>query len=339
MKKNRIFLLITLLAIVWFVTLVVCSMFGAVSNSFANVWHLWMGGLAGESDTAVNTSQFSLIYWNIRMPRLILASLAGAALAVAGAAFQAIFKNPMADPYVLGVSSGASLGATLAIVLGFEAGMLGTTGFAFLFALATVLVVYYLAFSGSRLDNQVLLLSGISLSFLMSALVSLMMVIHREMIEKIIFWTLGGFNIASWEHVVWLLPIVFIGISVIYFFSRNLNIMLLGADAAPTLGVNPARTTRIILVVCSLMVASVVANSGVIGFAGLIVPHFVRLFTGSDNRVVIPVSIFTGAIFLIISDTLARTLVSPSELPVGSITALFGVPYFLFLLYKSRQKV
>lgn len=273
------------------------------------------------------------------MPRLMLASLTGATLAVAGAAFQAIFKNPMADPYVLGVSSGASLGATLAIVFGFEASRLGTTGFAFFFALVTVFIVYRLASSASRINAQVLLLSGIALSFMMSAMVSLLMVVHREMMEKIVFWNLGGFNVASWEQVHLLLPVVIVGMTVIFIFSRHLNIMLIGSDAAPTLGVNPARTTRLVLVVSSFMVASVVANSGVIGFVGLIIPHLVRIITGPDNRVVIPVSVFVGAIFLVISDTLARTLVAPAELPVGSITALFGVPYFLFLLYRTRQKV
>jgi iron complex transport system permease protein len=184
-----------------------------------------------------------------------------------------------------------------------------------------------------------LLLAGIAMSFLMSAMVSLLLVIHRDKIEKILFWTLGGFNIASWEQIMTLLPVVIIGIAVIYFYARNLNIMSLGYESAPTLGVNAATTTRVILVASSLMIASVVANSGVIGFVGLIIPHLVRILTGSDNRTLIPISIITGAIFLMISDTLARNLLPPAELPVGSITALFGVPYFLFLLFKSRQTV
>jgi iron complex transport system permease protein len=342
MKRKHTIMLLVTLTLIWLVTLIVCSLFGPVSASFTDTLKLWGANIPFIKNligTGCTINHYSDIYWNIRMPRLILATLTGSALAVSGAAFQSIFRNPMADPYVLGVSSGASLGAALAIVLGWEGSYLGISGSAFVFALATIMVVYQVGSAGKQLNTQVLLLAGIAMSYLMSALVSILLVIHRDKIEKILFWTLGGFNVASWQQITALLPIVVAGISVIYFYARNLNIMSLGYESAPTLGVNAASTTRVILITSSFMISSVVAHSGVIGFVGLIIPHLVRIILGPDNRILIPVSIITGAIFLMISDTLARNLLTPSELPVGSITALFGVPYFLFLLYKSRQTV
>lgn len=342
MSRKKFILLIICLTGIWLFALIVCSTFGPASASFKDTLKLWISHIPFVNDWISVThpaNRYSIIYWDIRLPRLILATLTGAALSVSGAAFQSIFRNPMADPYVLGVSSGASLGASLAIVMGWQGNYFGISGSAFVFALATVVMVYQISTVGKRINTQVLLLAGIAMSFLMSALVSLLLVIHRDKIERILFWTLGGFNAANWEQILTLLPVVVIGILVIYFYSRNLNIMSLGYESAPTLGVNAALTTRVILVVSSFMIASVVANSGVIGFVGLIVPHLVRILLGPDNRVLIPVSIIVGAIFLMISDTLARNLLMPAELPVGSITALFGVPYFLFLLYKSRQNM
>lgn len=342
MKRKHTMMLLIILTLVWLLTLLVCSLFGPVSASLTDTLKLWGSNIPFIKNLIGNeytTNHYPDIYWNIRLPRLILATLTGSALAVSGAAFQSIFRNPMADPYVLGVSSGASLGAALAIILGWEGNYLGISGAAFVFAMATIIMVYQIGSVGKRLNAQTLLLAGIAMSFLMSAMVSLLLVIHRDKIEKILFWTLGGFNIASWEQIIALLPVVVIGIAVIYFYARNLNIMSLGYESAPTLGVNTATTTRIIMLASSLMIASVVANSGIIGFVGLIVPHLVRILTGPDNRTLIPISTITGAIFLMISDALARNLLTPAELPVGSITALFGVPYFLFLLYKSRQTV
>jgi len=231
------------------------------------------------------------------------------------------------------------LGAAVAIVLGWESWFFGISGTAFLFALGTVLIVYQIGSEGNRINTQILLLAGIALSFLLSALVSLLLVMKRDKIEKIVFWTLGGFNAASWNYVLGLLPVVVLGVGVVLYFSRSLNILMMGSESAPTLGVNTGFVVRVLLVVCSLMVSCVVSTSGVIGFAGLIVPHLVRLLTGPDNRLVVPFSMFSGAVFLVISDTLARNLISPGELPIGSITAFFGVPYFLFLLYKSRQQI
>jgi iron complex transport system permease protein len=291
--------------------------------------------LKGIKDTS------ELIILQLRLPRVILASLVGAGLSVVGTSFQGIFKNPMADPYVLGISSGAALGASLTIVFGVEISLLGMsliTVTAFIGAVVTTLVVYNIARVGSKIPNITLLLAGVATNYLLSALISLIMIFNREQIEKIIMWTMGSLSTASWNQVLILTIIVLPSISVLYFFHRDLNIMLLGEDSARNLGVEVEKVKKIILLISTIMIAAVVSFSGIIGFVGLIIPHTIRLVFGSNHKVVIPFSAIGGAIFLIICDTIARSLIT-SEIPVGIVTSLFGVPFFLYLLYKTKKKV
>jgi iron complex transport system permease protein len=342
MKKTQRYIIYWVIGFIllWIVTFLICSGTGAISISIAQVKALWVSKIMGYSATAISgLDKASIIYWQIRVPRLILATFTGIALATTGAAFQSIFRNPMADPYVLGISSGASLGAAIAIVMGFDTNYLGISGFAFLFAIMALLLVFFIASRSGHMRSQVLLLAGIAVSFMSSAIVSLLLVLNREKIERILFWTLGGLNSASWQQLYGIIPLVIVGTFIIYYFSRHLNLMSMGNETAHSLGVNTQRTSLILLITSSLMVSVIVANTGVIGFAGLIIPHIIRLITGPDNRLVIPLSVVAGAIFLMVSDTLARVIIPPSELPVGSITALFGVPYFLFLLYQSQKKL
>ncbi len=292
--------------------------------------------LQGIKDTSV------IIILNLRLPRIVLASLVGAGLSVVGTSFQGIFKNPMADPYILGISSGAALGATLAVVSGIEANVLGlsfTAVCAFSCAIVTTVVVYNIAKIGNKVPVITLLLSGIAISSFISSIISLIMTFRRDNIERIIMWTLGGLNAASWDQVKLVFPAVVITTLVLYMFSRDLNIMLLGEESAKNLGIEVEKVKKIILVLCTLMVAAVVSVSGIIGFAGLIIPHAVRMLFGADNRVVIPFSALGGAIFLIICDTIARSLVPPVEIPLGIVTSIFGVPFFIYLLYRSKKKV
>ncbi|KEH96762.1 FecCD family ABC transporter permease [Clostridium massiliodielmoense] len=283
-----------------------------------------------------------LIILNLRLPRVILASLVGAGLSVVGASFQSIFKNPMADPYILGVSSGAAFGATLTIILELSGSFLGvgtTAVGAFIGAIITVAVVYSIARVGKKIPTTILLLSGIAISFMLSSFISLIMIFKREQIENIIMWTMGSLGAATWEQVIFLIPFIFIGIVLLYIFSRHLNIMLLGDDTAKNLGINTDKIRKILMIISSIIVAFVVSVSGVIGFIGLIIPHTIRMIFGADNRVIIPFSALGGAIFLILCDTLARILVPPMEIPVGIITSLFGVPFFIKILYSSKKKV
>jgi iron complex transport system permease protein len=327
--------------LLWSTVLLMCSMMGPVRILVSDALRLWQERLMFWSKPATvgsSLSKFEVVYWQIRMPRLILATLTGMALASTGTAFQSVFRNPMADPYVLGISSGASLGASLAIVIGFESTMLGVTGMAFLFSIGSLALVFMIASRAGKISSNVLLLAGVAMSFLSTAIVSLLLFLHRDKVEQIVFWTLGGLNAANWFQIQILIPVVLIGVAVIFYYARHLNIMLLGTDTAKNLGVQTNRTILWVMLASSFMVAVVVANTGVIGFVGLIIPHIIRFITGPDNRKIIPLSVIAGAIFLMVSDTIARTLASPSELPVGSITALFGVPYFLFLLYQSQKR-
>lgn len=295
--------------------------------------HLWQS-IISPSKLPYGVNQ---ILSQIRLPRLVMALLAGMALSASGGAFQSIFRNPMSDPYVLGISSGASVGATIAIVLGFQTGLLSIPFFAFLGACLSLGVVYWLAFSLKQSEQNTLLLAGIAMSLMLGAVVSLLLVINRDQMESIIFWTLGGFNAISWQQIWIVCPVVVFSLIMLYKYSKDLNLLAMGNETAHSLGINVKQKVAIILLISALSVSIVVAYSGVIGFVGLIVPHMVRFMIGADNRRLLPLSALWGGIFLILADTVARTLVQPGELPVGSITALFGAPYFFFILIKKSR--
>ena len=281
----------------------------------------------------------SPIFWNLRLPRVVLSVLVGAALSVCGATYQSVFRNPLTDPYVLGISSGASLGAAIAILLGLEAHLWGVGSMALLTALLTILLIFKIASIGNRMHTTTLLLTGVCLTFLITAVISLLMAMHQEKMESIIFWTMGSFASSSWMDVWIVLPVVVIGILVVLFHSKDLNLLLVGSETAQSLGVEVEKVRRRLLLFTTLMVAFAVSACGVIGFVGLVVPHCVRLLCGADNRRIIPYSIFVGGLFLLLCDTLARTLIPPNELPVGSITSLLGAPMFIYLLYKSKRSI
>lgn len=282
-----------------------------------------------------------IIIKKIRFPRILLSALIGTALAGAGVIFQGIFKNPMAEPHVLGISSGAAFGVTLAVVFGFEAtafGMGSISIMAFIGAVTTAFVVYNISRIGNKTPVVTLLLSGIATSFLLTALTSLLMTLNRQQVEKIVFWTMGSISAASWKHVMISAPIILLGSIVFIIFARDLNVMLLGEDSAKNLGVEVEKLKKGLLVIASIVAASAVSVSGIIGFVGLVIPHIVRLIVGPDHRVLIPFTLVSGAIFMIIADTLARTIMPPTEIPVGVITSLFGAPFFIYLLYKNKKK-
>lgn len=294
------------------------SMLGAAHLGWAELWH-------------------SPIFLNLRLPRILLCVLAGAALSVSGASYQAIFRNSLTDPYVLGISSGASLGAAIAIVVGLQYTLLGIGGCALLSALLTIWLIYRIATIGNRLHSTTLLLTGVCLTFLISALVSLLMVMHQDKMESIIFWTMGSFSSATWNGVLTLFPVVVLGVAVVLRHGRDLNLLLVGSEAAQSMGVDVEKVKKRLLLATTFMIAFTVSCSGVIGFVGLVVPHCVRLIVGPDNRKVLPFSIVLGSIFVLVCDTLARTVLQPGELPVGSLTALVGAPLFIYLLYRNKQ--
>ena len=296
-----------------------CSMLGVVHFGWDEMWQ-------------------SSIFWNLRAPRIVLSVLVGAALSVCGAAYQSVFRNPLTDPYVLGISSGASVGAAVAILLGLEAYMLGVGACALVTGLLTILVIYRIASIGNRMHTTTLLLTGVCITFLMSAIISFIMVLRQDKMDSIIFWTMGSFASASWTEVAIVAPVVAIGIGIVLYYARDLNLLLAGSETARSLGVEVERVKRVLLLSTTLMVAFCVATCGVIGFVGLVVPHCLRLVLGPDNRRIVPCAIFAGGLFMLLCDTLARTLLMPAELPVGSLTALAGAPLFIYLLYKNKKR-
>ena len=293
--------------------------------------------LLGAADISVAEIWHSQIFWRLRLPRVLMSVLVGAVLSVCGAAYQSIFRNPLTDPYVLGVSSGASLGAAVAILLGLEAWLWGVGGMALAAALATVWLIYRIASIGNRMHTTTLLLTGVCLTLLISALISFLMVLNQEKMDSIIFWTMGSFGSSSWTDVAMMAPVALIGMGVVLWYGRDLNLLLAGSEAAKSMGCEVEKVKRVLLVATTLMVAFAVSSCGVIGFVGLIVPHAVRLVAGPDNRKVVPYSILFGALFVLVCDTLARYLLRPSELPVGSLTSMVGAPLFIYLLYKNKK--
>lgn len=279
----------------------------------------------------------SQLVWNLRLPRIVLSVIVGAALSVCGAAYQSIFRNPLTDPYVLGISSGASLGAAVAILLGLQAYLWGIGVCALVTALFTVWLIYRIASIGNRMHTTTLLLTGVCLTFLITAIISFLMVLHQDKMDSIIFWTMGSFASASWLDVALVAPVTAVGIFVVLYYAKDLNLLLAGSETAKSLGVEVEKVKRRLLFFTTLMVAFVVSCCGVIGFVGLVVPHCMRLLAGPDNRKVVPYSIFAGGLFMLLCDTLSRTLLQPAELPVGSFTALVGAPLFIYLLYKTKQ--
>jgi len=280
-----------------------------------------------------------VIVSTVRFPRIILSVLVGGALAAAGVVFQGVFQNPMAEPYVIGVSSGAALGASLAFLIGVQVRFLGLGTvpiFAFAGAILTTALVYSIARVGKRVPLTMLLLAGIAAGSFVSSINSLILLFSRDQTQQIIFWMMGGFAARNWDHVRAVLPYISIGYIAISLHARELNVLSLGEEKAQQIGVNIQRV-QLLLVVCGVLItAAAVSVSGIIAFVGLIVPHVLRLLIGPDHRYLLPTSALAGGFFLLIADTLARTVISPVELPVGVITSFVGAPFFLFLLRRSR---
>ena len=284
-------------------------------------------------------SQEEVIVVSIRLPRILTCMFAGAALGLAGAILQGIFKNPMADPYVIGVSSGAALGATIAFAtgLGFTIfGAAAVSALAFIASLLTTLLVYSVAKVGPRVPVMTLLLSGIAVSIFLSAFTTLLITFAGKILHGIYFWLLGSFAFAKWADFYIVAPLTAIGFFAAFLYSRDLNIMSLGEETAQTLGVETESVKKVLIAVSSLVTAAAVCVSGIIAFVGLIIPHVMRILVGPDHRVLLPASLLGGALFLLFCDNLARAILPPLELPIGVITAMFGGPFFIYLLRKKK---
>jgi iron complex transport system permease protein len=278
-----------------------------------------------------------IIILSVRLPRILLAGLVGAALAVAGCSFQALLRNPLADPYILGVSSGSAFGAVSAILLGLSATSLGIPLASFCGAIITVMLVFHVGKVGRGLHTNTLLLAGVIISAFFSAIIMFIIsVVQNEDLSKIVFWLMGDFSSSNYRFILIILPYTTGGIILLYSYARGLNLIVMGEETAVQLGIDVERLKKVAYILASLITAAAVSVCGLIGFVGLIIPHAMRMLFGPDHRLLIPTSALMGASFLIGSDTIARTIAAPMELPVGAITATFGAPFFIYLLKRRR---
>jgi len=342
-SKSGFALLIAALIMITLISVGIAVSIGQVRIPLAESYRILLYKLTGFQwgTTPIEAGSFTDIIWQIRFPRVLMAMFIGAGLALCGAVMQAAVQNPLADPYILGISSGASLGATFAILIGFGAiGWLGQTGvafWAFAGAMGASLLVLTLAGIRGKMTSVKLVLAGMVINALCSAFSNFIIYFanNAEGIKTVTFWTMGSLASSGWNK----LPLVGIVVLVaILFFllqSRVLNTMLLGDEAAVTLGINLSVYRRVYMLLTALVTGVMVASCGMIGFVGLIIPHIVRGLVGSDHRKVMPVSVLFGAIFLIWTDVIARSLISSVELPIGIITAMIGAPMFMYMLVKK----
>ena len=321
LKQKEAWIAIVLLAVFLLAAIAISLFLGSVSISPGELWK-------------------SSILWQIRLPRVILAALIGLLLAISGVILQGILRNPLADPYILGISAGSALGAAAAMALGLQFVFLGMSPvplLAFIFSLAAVLVVYKLSQVAGKTSPETLILSGVALSAFCSAILSLIIIVSGNL-QAIYFWLLGSLSSANWANVITVIPYALIGTSVAYFFSKELNALLLGEEMAKTLGIEVENARLILIGAASLMTAAAVSVSGLIGFVGLIIPHWIRLIVGPNHRLLVPLSALSGMILMVIADTVSRTVISPVEIPIGIVMALLGAPFFLYLLRRRRSE-
>ncbi|MBF8266696.1 MAG: Iron transporter [Dehalococcoidia bacterium] len=287
-------------------------------------------------------SSWEAIVWDIRLPRVVVAGLVGMSLAMAGGTFQGLFRNPLADPYLIGVASGAGLAATVVMVSPIPLSLYGISllpPMAFLGALMAVSLAYGLARVGGAVPTTTLILAGVAISFLASAVTTFLMLHVSPDVRPVLTWLLGGLSGSGWQRVAWILPYIIPCLLVIMAHGRVLNVLQLDEEQAQQLGINVERTKVMLIAAASLATAAAVSVSGMIGFVGLMAPHVVRLIWGPDYRFLLPMACVVGATLLMGSDLLARTVISPEEVPVGVITAFFGAPFFLYLLRQKKGMV
>ncbi|VUT27729.1 MAG: Cobalamin import system permease protein BtuC [Candidatus Syntrophoarchaeum sp. GoM_oil] len=342
-KVVKWYFTLLLLFIVLLISIVVTVGMGAVSISYDRIISMIFEKV-GEAIASRSFEPFSAhllnseenIFFNIRLPRVIFGALVGIALAVAGGVMQGVFKNPMADPFILGISTGAAVGAILGMTLLASFGLGMRPLMAFVGGVLTIFIVYNIAKAGGKVAIDTLLLAGIAFGYFLYSLEWLLLILFTDSPHEILSWLIGYLGNAQWEDVRYATIPVLLGVFLTFIFARDLNAMLLGDETAHYLGIGVERVKKILLVIASMITAITVAFSGIIGFVGLIIPHITRIIVGPDHRILLPACALFGAIFVIWTDTLARTLLAPSEIPVGVITPLFGAPLFIYLLVTKK---
>lgn len=348
-RTSRWKLIILLLILALIITVIVSLNVGYAPIPFSDVLGIFgkhIPFLDGLIDSSSISAANEAIILDVRLPRIVASVFIGAALAASGVMYQGVFKNPMADSYILGVSSGAAVGASAAILAGagvvfLELRLIQVA--AFVGAIFALLLVYNLARVGSRIPVDTLLLCGLAVNFFLFAVVGILEILAANRVENIIHWLMGGYSNVYWPSIWAILPFIVVGIAVAFFYVRDLNLLAMGEETAHHLGVNVERSKKVLLVLSSLITAAAVSVCGLIGFVGLMIPHLTRFVIGPDHRILLPASTIIGAIFLVLCDDLARVLssifisVSTRDWPVGIITMLFGAPFFIFLLKQKKR--
>lgn len=338
MKKLQLKIGITVLICV--MVLMVAVGFGTVRIEPANIFAIFGHKLFALELPSEISDNIASIFWTMRLPRAITAFLVGAALAVTGTVMQSVLRNPLASSYTLGVSSGASLGVALMVVFGISLPFIGNFSLpmiGFVFGLGTVLLAMAMAMQlDKNLENQTIILIGMVLSLFVSSMLTILIVLSKEHMEQIIFWQMGSFSAIKWSHVQVLLMIIIPGILFLSYFAQEMDIMTFGEEQAISVGIDMRRMKIILITASALLTGTAVAFVGIIGFIDLIAPHVVRKIYGASHRIVVPMSALFGGAFMTLADMVSRTIISPSELPIGAVTTLIGAPFFAYVYFSKR---
>jgi iron complex transport system permease protein len=345
-RRKRKIMRVHISPFIWCILLLIVAILlsaaiGAVSIPLLDVARMLISKLPFIQIAPTWPATYETILIDIRLPRTVLILLAGAALSGSGTAYQGLFRNPLADPYLIGVASGAGLGAVIAMSLNWPATIFGALVIpvaAFVGALITVGVVYGLARVGRATPISTLILAGVAIGSFATAITTFLMLSSQAELRRAISWMLGGFAFGGWLPVLAILPYIVIGLITLSLLGRPLNVLQFGDDQAQQMGLRVDRVKLVVVVAASLTTAAAVAFAGIIGFVGLAVPHVVRLLWGGDYRRLLPLSIIAGAALLLLADILARTIIAPQEVPLGVVTAMFGAPFFLWLLRRTKRQ-
>ena len=331
LKKNKNIIILSLLIVLGIIIIFLSISKGSVKIPLNEII-----SILTRKNNVSDTHKFIVL--NLRIPRTISALIVGMSLAISGAIFQTLFKNPLTEPYLLGISSGAALGVTIASVfnlLKYFNGIWGTFFFASIFALLSAFIIFTLA-GKNRSSLLILLLSGLAINFFFSALNSLLLYFNRDKLQNIIFWQMGSFSLSSYEKILYTLPIMLLLIVILLSKTKELDVLLLSDDTALSIGLDVKKQRVIILLLTTILTSICVGIAGVIGFIGLVIPHIVKLVFSIKHKTVLPLSLYLGAIFTLLCDVIARTAIANTEIPIGIITSLFGAPFFLYILRKTK---
>jgi len=333
---------LSLLLLIWIITVLICLLQGTEPITFSDAMRIIGARLSSKDTGAVDLSEDAVILLQIRLPRVLLAGLVGGTLAMVGVALQALLRNPLADPFVIGISSGTALGVVCFLLTGLNVSFLGMTAlplFGFLGGLATLSFLYGLSRVNGRIFVQTLLLGGVILNAMLSAVIMFITyMVDANKVMGIVYWLMGNLSSLDFKPLAVVTLYAAVGIAVLFKSARGLNLLALGDETAVTLGLDAERTKRIVFFASALLIGAVVSVSGLISFVGIMIPHVLRILIGPDHRLLLPASVLGGGIFLVAADTIARSLIAPTEIPVGVITALCGGPFFLFLLWRGRTR-